>query len=658
MTAALKQVLSGTYASGVTLDSAGYANPITVTGTIDVSQIGSGGIALNGAAPVAWTVDNQGLIEISGTLNDAVRLGAGGAMSNTGTIIGSGNGVNVLAQAGSVTNAGAIIGTSGAGALLAAGGTVSNAAGGVIGGSLYGVEIEGTLRAVYNAGLINASNGTAVLLHASGAGAAYVGNGGSITGSGDGIDVADTSGTVTNSGDIAGGGGYGVRLALAGGVTNTVSGAITGAGKDAVHIDGAGQVFNHGSIGATGNDASGVSINGPGSVYNVAGGVIRGPRHGAAVINGPGTITNAGSIISNNPTTGGAALDGGGVLTNQAGGYIAGGYGVYVFGGGTITNAGTIKSNAGVDTAVDFVGGSPNRLIVDAGAVFVGVANGGNAAGATAVSVLALAGTGGSLAGIGSDFVNFGSIAFYSGAAWTIGGTPDSLAAGQPISGFARGDTIELDGVATTGSAFQNGKLTLANGLYLNLPGANYEFGQFQVTNDGTNTDVSIDLACFAAGTCILTAAGEIAVEALRPGAPVVSLTHRRLVRVKWVGARAAGGAPLVRIAPGAFGAGMPHRALQLSPDHAVFAAGALLPVRHLVNGGAIAAVAARDVVYFHVELEEHAVLVADGLPAESYLDTGNRAGFLHDDATIALTTEANGDERLERRLPVGGRDR
>lgn len=34
------------------------------------------------------------------------------------------------------------------------------------------------------------------------------------------------------------------------------------------------------------------------------------------------------------------------------------------------------------------------------------------------------------------------------------------------------------------------------------------------------------------------------------------------------------------------------------------------------------------SVTYFHVELARHAVLLAEGLPAESYLDTGDRSDF------------------------------
>ena len=53
-----------------------------------------------------------------------------------------------------------------------------------------------------------------------------------------------------------------------------------------------------------------------------------------------------------------------------------------------------------------------------------------------------------------------------------------------------------------------------------------------------------------------------------------------------------------------------------------------LIPVRHLINGHSIAQVGCGEVEYFHVELPRHDILVAEGLPCESYLDTGNRAAF------------------------------
>jgi hypothetical protein len=83
-----------------------------------------------------------------------------------------------------------------------------------------------------------------------------------------------------------------------------------------------------------------------------------------------------------------------------------------------------------------------------------------------------------------------------------------------------------------------------------------------------------------------------------------------------------------VRIRENAFAPGVPHRDLLLAPEHAVFREGALLPVRYLCNGATIRQEMVAAVVYYHVELDAHDVLLAEGLPAESFLDTGNRTAF------------------------------
>jgi hypothetical protein len=90
-----------------------------------------------------------------------------------------------------------------------------------------------------------------------------------------------------------------------------------------------------------------------------------------------------------------------------------------------------------------------------------------------------------------------------------------------------------------------------------------------------------------------------------------------------------------VRVLAGAFGDDVPHRDLLLSPDHAVFVAGVLIPIRYLVNGSTVAQVETADVRYYHVELDRHDVLLAEGLAAESYLDTGNRGAFANGGGAI-----------------------
>ena len=82
-------------------------------------------------------------------------------------------------------------------------------------------------------------------------------------------------------------------------------------------------------------------------------------------------------------------------------------------------------------------------------------------------------------------------------------------------------------------------------------------------------------------------------------------------------------------IRAGAFGVNAPERDLYLSPGHAVCvdAMGEVfVPVGQLINGDSIAPEEVDDVVYWHVELESHDVLLAEGLACESYMDAGNRA--------------------------------
>ena len=90
-------------------------------------------------------------------------------------------------------------------------------------------------------------------------------------------------------------------------------------------------------------------------------------------------------------------------------------------------------------------------------------------------------------------------------------------------------------------------------------------------------------------------------------------------------------------VAAGAFGPALPSRDLYLSPDHALFVDGVLIPVKLLVNGSSVRQVAVDEVTYYHVELPAHEVLLAEGLPAESYLDVDDRSSFANGGGTTAL---------------------
>ncbi len=159
---------------------------------------------------------------------------------------------------------------------------------------------------------------------------------------------------------------------------------------------------------------------------------------------------------------------------------------------------------------------------------------------------------------------------------------------------------------------------------------------------------------CFTTGTRIRllrdNAAIDVAVEDLRVGdmAVTASGTHRP---VTWIGRRSLGSAARlmpadqapVRVRAGAFGPGLPARDLLLSPGHPVLVGaeadgtgGVLVPVMCLLNGTSIAREAVAAVTYWHVELDQHDILLAEGLPAESFLDFGCRP-FFEEGSTHAL---------------------
>jgi hypothetical protein len=149
---------------------------------------------------------------------------------------------------------------------------------------------------------------------------------------------------------------------------------------------------------------------------------------------------------------------------------------------------------------------------------------------------------------------------------------------------------------------------------------------------------------CFVSGTHIATDRGEVAVQTLEIG-DRVRLVDGRTAPIVWIGHRRVDCRRHpnpeqvwpVRVAADAFGPGEPHRDLFLSPDHSVFVEAVLIPVKYLINGTSIAQMIVAGVTYHHVELAEHDVLIAEGLPTESYLDTGDRSNFSNGGGAVML---------------------
>ena len=129
-------------------------------------------------------------------------------------------------------------------------------------------------------------------------------------------------------------------------------------------------------------------------------------------------------------------------------------------------------------------------------------------------------------------------------------------------------------------------------------------------------------------GTRISAKQGDIAVEDLLVGDYAAVILGETPQLVVWIGSRRINCSRHpepekvwpVRIRKNAFGSGRPCRDLFLSPDHAVFMNDVLIPVKYLINDNSITQVPMDEVTYYHIELPQHDVLIAEGLPVESYL--------------------------------------
>lgn len=157
---------------------------------------------------------------------------------------------------------------------------------------------------------------------------------------------------------------------------------------------------------------------------------------------------------------------------------------------------------------------------------------------------------------------------------------------------------------------------------------------------------------CFCAGTLIATPDGLVAVETLRAGDLVLSAADGTARPVRWIGRQAiatrftdARSNLPIRILAGALAEGLPQRDLLVSPQHAIALDGLLVQAGALVNGATVrqepaTALPARF-TYFHIELADHALVLAEGVPAETFVDSVTRSRFDNHAEYLALQGDA-----------------
>jgi hypothetical protein len=225
-------------------------------------------------------------------------------------------------------------------------------------------------------------------------------------------------------------------------------------------------------------------------------------------------------------------------------------------------------------------------------------------------------------------------------------------------SGFFTGDTLNFTNQNGITHTYSGGVLTLSGTTTL----SNYQAALQSITysstgdpthggadtsrtiswvvNDGAASSSaatsSLTTACYLAGTLILTDRGEVPVETLAIGDRVMTLSGAAKP-IKWIGHRVYNGRFVtgnhlllpILIHQDALADGVPRRDLYVSPQHAMFLHDVLVPAELLVNGASIVRhETTSNVEYFHIELDEHDVIYAEGAPAESFVDCDNRNMF------------------------------
>jgi collagen type I/II/III/V/XI/XXIV/XXVII alpha len=349
---------------------------------------------------------------------------------------------------------------------------------------------------------------------------------------------------------------------------------------------------------------------------------------GAIFVADGGQLTVDGGLLSGGTVTGGAA---GGPNAGVGSAY---GAGIFIQGNDTITLA---TPDATVLTIGNVIADEQGSGGTGSGALAIGAGGTVNLA-ATNTFTGGVTITGGTLELSAAGAAGSGDIVFDAAGDPTLAFAAADAPA-NTITGLGAGDFIAVTD-KTLSDAFYAGngvnrtlRIDFSDGGGVTLAiGGDYAQADFSIQNN------EVAVSCFLAGTHVMTEAGETRVEDIVAGDCVITDVDgvRGVAPVLWVGRRALEPArhpqpeqvQPVRISRDAFGPSRPHRDLFLSPDHAIYAEGVLIPVKHLINGTTIAQVPRRMVTYLHLELAEHAAILAEGLPCESYLDTGDRDGF------------------------------
>ncbi|HEV8680650.1 MAG TPA: calcium-binding protein [Stellaceae bacterium] len=492
--------------AGIILNDPATQATITITGTVSASDAD----VVYGAALFPWDITNLGTIENTGTTGAGIELMQGGSVTNSNTssrIAGNNYGVVIRGAPGTVSNSGTIVATGtthlDSAVRLSAGGRISNGGTGntaaLIAAGGHAVAIRGAAGTVSNFGTMsNSGTYSTVVLQAGGTvtNGASLSTAATIEGPRTAVYFGNNPGTVINFGHISGR--FAIKLAAGGVVNNGAPGStaatVTGTSGNAINIAGGlGTVSNFATVSVSGTSAA-VSIIDGGRVTNgsaaVTNALITGNGTGVYFAShAPATATNFGKILAIGTLRGtGVALDGGGTLfnagtiTTAAPASVAAV--VYVHGSAIVTNGtnGAIKGLiAGPGTGILFRGGT--GTVTNYGSILSSTSNGLYLNGGGSVTnklgaLISGAANGVYNRGTPLTVTNNGTIkatGTLSGVYLKGGGSITNNAAGT-IAGGGYGVRVSIAG----GSITNNGQITGAIGVY------NSTSGSLTLTNAGT----------------------------------------------------------------------------------------------------------------------------------------------------------------------------
>lgn len=209
-----------------------------------------------------------------------------------------------------------------------------------------------------------------------------------------------------------------------------------------------------------------------------------------------------------------------------------------------------------------------------------------------------------------------------------------------PIENFGFGDTIHTapgDKLSLVANNSAGGYELLDDvGQYTDTISTDVSLAKGLTPADFVNVDGNFYAICFMAGTAIATPYGEVPVESLQIGDPL-TLSDGRVMPMAWLGKQTVStrfADPMrvlpIRIKADALGDSLPRRDLLVSPEHALLVGDILIQAGALVNGVSILRETGvpERFTYYHVELADHSLILAESVPAETFVDHVDRKTF------------------------------